>query len=74
MRLRSVSSSTADADEARDDAAAVDIAGEDHRHACRSGEAHIGDVARSQVGRRAAGALHHDEVRIAASRSKLSST
>ena len=63
------------ADEAGDDAAPVDIADEDHRHAGGPGEAHIGDVAVAQIGlRRAAGALDHDEVRLAPSRRKLSST
>ena len=51
------------ADETRDHAAAVDVADEDHRHARRLGEAHIGDVAGAQVDLgRAARALDQDDV------------
>ena len=63
------------ADERRDDAAAVDVADEDHRHIGRLGEAHIGDVAGAKIdlGRRAR-AFDEDEVGVASSRPKLSST
>ena len=48
---------------AGDDAAAVDVADQQHRHARGRGEAHVGDVAGAQVDLgRAAGALDQDEV------------
>ena len=51
------------ADEARDDAAAIDVADEDRRHVRRAGEAEIGDVAGAQIGfGRRARALDEDEV------------
>ena len=54
------------ADQARDDAAAVDVAGEQHRHVGGGGEAHIGDVAGAQVDLgRAARALDQHDVGIA---------
>ena len=64
------------ADKAGDDAAALDIAGQDHRYIRRAGEAHIGDVARAQIGLgRAAGALDQNDVGVAATdASKLSRT
>jgi hypothetical protein len=49
----------------RDDAAAVDVADDDDRRVGRSGEPHIGDVARSKVDlRRRASALDEDDVRL----------
>ena len=54
------------ADEAGDDAAAVDVADQHHRHVGGRGEAHIGDVAVAQVDLgRAAGAFDQHEVGVA---------
>ena len=51
------------ADEAGDDAAAVDIADEHDRHVGRLGEAHVGDVAGAEIDLgRAAGALDQHDV------------
>ena len=51
------------ADEARDDAAPVDVAHEHHGHVGGAGETHIGDVAGSQVHfRRRARAFDEDEI------------
>ena len=53
----------AGADEAGDDAAAVDVADQHHRHVGGSGEAHVGDVAGAQVDLGgAAGAFDEHEV------------
>ena len=53
------------ADQARDDAAPVDVADEHDRNAGRLGEAHVGDVAGAEVDLgRAAGALDEDDVGI----------
>ena len=55
------------ADEAGDDAAAVDVADEHHRHVRGFGEAHVGDVAGPEIDLgRAAGALDDDDVGVAA--------
>ena len=57
---------TVRADEAGDDAAAVDVADQDHRHVGGLGEAHIGDVAGAQIDlRRAARAFDEDKVGVA---------
>ena len=53
------------ADEAGDDAAAVDVAEQHHGRVGGPGEAHIGDVARPQVHLRGrSGALDEDEIRL----------
>ena len=55
------------ADEARDHAAAVDVADQHDRHIGRARKAHIGDVVRAQVDlRRAAGALDQHEIGLGA--------
>ena len=54
------------ADQARDDAAAVDIAEHHDRHIGGRGKSHIGDVAGAQVDlRRAAGAFDQDDIGVA---------
>ena len=51
------------ADQLRDDAAALDVAGQDHRQIGGLGEAHIGDVAGAQIDfGRAAGPFHHHQI------------
>ena len=64
------------ADQARDHAAAVDVADQHHRHVGGAGKAHIGDVVLAQIDlRRAARALDQDEIGLAPSElAKLSST
>ena len=56
------------ADEARDHAAAVDVADDDDRHVGGAGKAHVGDVVAAQVDlRRAAGALDQHQIGLAPS-------
>ena len=77
MRARSDGSSTAmGADEAGDDAAAIDVADEHHRHVGCCRKAHVGDVAGAQIDlRRAAGALDQNDIGVARrDAAKLSST
>ena len=63
------------ADQARDHAAAVDVADQHHRHVGGAGKAHIGDVVGAQIDlRRAARAFDQDEVGSRLQRAKLSST
>jgi hypothetical protein len=53
------------ADEMGEDAAAVDVGDQDHRHVGRFGEAHVGDVAVAQVDLgRAAGTFDQDAVEL----------
>ena len=55
------------ADEARDHAAAVDVADQHDRHVGGAGKTHIGDVVRPQIDfRRAAGAFDQHEIGLAA--------
>ena len=55
------------ADQARDDAAAVDVADQHDRHVGGAGKAHIGDVVCAQIDfRRAAGAFDQHEIGLAA--------
>ncbi len=51
------------ADQAGDHAASIDVGNQDDRNICRFGEAHVGDVAGTQIDlRRAAGAFDQQEV------------
>ena len=54
------------ADQAGDDAAAIDVAEQHHRHVGGRGKSHIGDVAGAQIDlRRAAGAFDQDDIGLA---------